>query len=129
LVTSPEVSCPECRTLDGHYVETKTYAVAIRCPEMHLTYFLVKKTDVEAWSKARHYLRPNSEQKERIWRYYLKRLQDEGVPLLAESKKWFDERIYEGYFASYDKITEAVNDLIKDIASAKEMERVAWTET
>jgi hypothetical protein len=124
----PESVCPECGNLEGHRVDIKTYAVVIKCPK-GLTFYTVRRAQIEAWSKSRHHLHPKSEEKERIWRYYLRRLHEESAPLFAESKKWINQRIYEGYFASYKEMTEAVNDLVRQIASAEEINQVAWIET
>ncbi len=114
--------CHLCGTLEGHGLIDKGYAYAIECPDWNGTFYVVRKSEVDA-GKLRLLV---SEEKERIWRYFIRRLNEQGFssPLIAKTR--FVERIYDGYWSGYKAATQAVNELVNSIVSAEKIDRVGW---
>jgi len=125
VMASVPKRCHLCNTLEGHTLVDKGYVYAIECPEWNGTFYVVSKSEVDA-SKLRSLSR---EEQDRIWRYYVIRLNERGLGLPMIPKTRFTERIYDGYWSSYRQATQAVDELVNNIVSGEEIRRAGWVVT
>lgn len=85
----------------------------------------VKRDDIES-GRIRHLSRS---QEDRLKRFYERKLAEAGLmPFMnyARYKHYLREHIFEGWWESYEKARQAVERLVEDLASGKEIPEVDW---